>query len=315
MIVVTSAKIRRDLREHLKVKYKQVDFRFYSNIDEAAEDLKQADVLITYGEDLTGHHIEQASCLKWIMVIAAGLDQMPFEVIRKNNITVTNAKGIHAVPMAEYTINAMLQVSRQTEELLTSQDQKVWHRPEMSELYGKTIGILGAGSIGQGIARLAKAFGMNVVGLNRSGKEVECFDRIIAYNELHDLLKSSDFVISILPKMKETDELLSEKQFKKMKTNAVFINIGRGNVINEADLLEALDRGEIKHAVLDVFNVEPLPKGHPFWEAKDITVTPHVSGISPQYQVRALEIFEENLEVFLKGKKDYINWIDPVKGY
>lgn len=315
MIVVTSGKIRSDLQEQLRAMFQKIDFRFHPHINKAEKDLQEADVLITYGEDLVDRHIEEAANLKWIMVISAGLDQMPFKAIEKKKIIVTNGKGIHVIPMAEYTINAMLQISRQSEEILSNQKNKEWDRPIVSELYGKTIGILGAGAIGQGIAKLAKAFGMNVIGLNQSGKEVGSFDQIITYNELPVILAASDYIVSVLPKMKETDNMLSKKQFDLMKNDAVLINIGRGNVVNEADLLNALEHGQIKHAVLDVFNEEPLPKEHPFWESKSITVTPHLSGISPQYQSRALEIFEKNLEVFLSGNGKYINLIEPTKGY
>ncbi|WP_416149048.1 D-2-hydroxyacid dehydrogenase [Salipaludibacillus sp. HK11] len=316
MKVVTSAKIRRDIREQLIKSYSELDFQFHTNIDEAEVDLFDADVLITYGEDLNDEHIYQAKKLKWIMVISAGLDEMPFEAINKQGITVTNAKGIHAIPMAEYTIGMMLQVSRQAKVVIENEYNKKWDRsPTMTELSGKTIGILGAGSIGQEIARLSKAFNMKVIGLNRSGSQVKNFDEIVTKNQLESLLKESDFLVSVLPKIKETNNILGEDEFFQMKKNAILINIGRGNVINEQDLIKALQKEEIQHAVLDVFNEEPLPKENSFWLNEKITVTPHLSGISPQYQPRAFEIFDHNMKVFLGDAEKYINLIDPEKGY
>lgn len=316
MLVVTSAKIRRDLRERLTETYPNVIFRFHSHINEAERDLKEADILITYGEDLNGKHIDKAENLKWIMVISAGLDEMPFKEIEKKAITVTNAKGIHAIPMAEYAIGMILQVSRQTKVVIDNESNQKWDRsPTMTELYGKTIGILGAGAIGQEVARLAKVFNMKVIGLNRTGNQVDNFDRMVSGTDLSILLTESDFIVSVLPKMKQTDEILAEKQFDQMKNNAVLVNMGRGNVIHEQDLIAALRKDKFKHAVLDVFNEEPLPVDHPFWEEAKITVTPHVSGISPQYQPRAFEIFDHNMKVFLDGKGDYINLIDLNKGY
>jgi len=313
---VTSAKIRRDIREKLIESYSELNFRFHTNINEAENDLKDADVLITYGEDLNDKYIDMAKKLKWIMVISAGLDEMPFEAIEKKGITVTNAKGIHAIPMAEYTIGMMLQVARQAKVVIDNESNNNWDRtPTMMELYGKTIGILGAGAIGQEVARLAKAFNMKVIGLNRSGDPVENFDQIVTKKQLGSLLKESDFLVSVLPKIKETNNILGKDEFKQMKKSAILINIGRGNVIHEQDLIKALRNEEIQHAVLDVFNEEPLPIDHPFWSEEKITVTPHLSGISPQYQPRAFEIFNYNMKVFLDRKGDYINLIDLKKGY
>jgi len=313
---VTSAKIRRDIREKLIESYSELNFRFHTKINEAENDLKDADVLITYGEDLNDKYIDMAKKLKWIMVISAGLDEMPFEAIEKKGITVTNAKGIHAIPMAEYTIGMMLQVARQAKVVIDNESNNNWDRtPTMMELYGKTIGILGAGAIGQEVARLAKAFNMKVIGLNRSGDPVENFDQIVTKKQLESLLKESDFLVSVLPKIKETNNILGKGEFKQMKKSAILINIGRGNVIHEQDLIKALRNEEIQHAVLDVFNEEPLPIDHPFWSEEKITVTPHLSGISPQYQPRAFEIFNYNMKVFLDRKGDYINLIDLKKGY
>lgn len=316
MLVVTSAKIRRDLRERLTQTYPNLSFRFHSHISEAEDDLKDADVLITYGEDLNGNHINMTKKLKWIMVISAGLDEMPFAEIKKKGITVTNAKGIHAIPMAEYAIGMLLQVSRQAKLVIENESNQKWDRsPTMTELNGKTIGILGAGAIGQEVARLAKAFNMKVIGLNRSGNPVANFDHMVTRSDLSTLLEESDYIVSVLPKLKQTDNILTEKQFDQMKGNTILVNMGRGNAIHEQDLLVALHNEKLKHAVLDVFNDEPLPDDHPFWKEEKITVTPHLSGISHQYQPRAFEIFDHNMKIFLGETGNYINLIDPEKGY
>ncbi|SES38259.1 D-2-hydroxyacid dehydrogenase [Salisediminibacterium halotolerans] len=316
MKVVTSAKIRRDLREHLLNTYPQIDFAFHPSIAEAEKDLTDADVLITYGEDLTDRHIAVAEKLQWIMVISAGLDKMPFEAIKQKGITVTNATGIHAVPMAEYALAVMLQTARQTKTIIEQEKNKLWDRsPLMTELHNKTVLIIGAGQIGTQTARLTKAFNMKTLGVNRTGADFAPFDEIIKTENLLDMLPEADFIVSVLPKTPETDGLLDQSAFAAMKKEAVLINMGRGNVIHETDLIEALNREEFSHAVLDVFNEEPLPADHPFWEHPDVTVTPHISGISPQYQPRALEIFEYNLAVYERGHGTYWNWIDLNKGY
>ncbi|QKS70632.1 D-2-hydroxyacid dehydrogenase [Paenalkalicoccus suaedae] len=316
MIILSSANLQKDIEDQLKQSYQDLDFLFYPDIEAAADDLPRADVLITYGEDLTEKEIEIATNLKWIMVISAGMDEMPFEAIAKRDIMVTNARGIHAIPMAEYVMHMMLFVSRQTEVVLEQEEAHVWDRsPVMNELHSQTIGILGAGAIGKEVARLAKAFRMNVVGVNRSGDHVEPFDTIIPIENLAEEVGKWDFLVSILPKTDATSNLLDKAIFTKMKHSATIINIGRGNVVHEEDMIEALDNRDFHHAVLDVFNEEPLSAEHPFWAHPHITVTPHLSGISPMYQPRAIDIFTSNLDIYLNNEKTYTNLVDPKKGY
>ncbi|WNF36707.1 D-2-hydroxyacid dehydrogenase [Bacillaceae bacterium IKA-2] len=316
MKVVSSAKLKTEQKENLINNYPDLRFHFFKNIEEASEDLLDADILITYGEDLTTEIIKKVECLKWIMVISAGLDKMPFQIIKKKGILVTNAKGIHKIPMAEYTIAMILQVARQAKKVIENEQSHIWdRRVSMTELSGKTLGILGAGAIGAQIATYARVFNMKIIGFNRSGRRVEGFDEIVTKETLDKLLMKSDFIVSVLPSTAETVGILNKHTFKLMKKSATFINIGRGKNVVEEDLIVALKSGEISHAVLDVFGQEPLPQEHAFWEMNNVTVTPHISGISAKYLPRAIEIFETNLKVFLDGGKDYLNIVDLDKGY
>ncbi|NJP37790.1 D-2-hydroxyacid dehydrogenase [Alkalicoccus luteus] len=316
MKIVSSGNIHLDITLNLEKRFNEHDFCWHENMSQAEADLKDADVFITYGEDMEPHHIETASRLKWIMIVSAGMDEMPFQEVAAKNILVTNAKGIHAVPMAEYSMHMMLHTARKTPVVQAQEKEHRWSRePVMNELYGASLLIAGAGAIGSRTAELAKAFGMHVTGINRSGGESPYFDRLLDVSRLPEALEDADYVISILPKTEETTNFFSMDQFRQMKQSGVFINIGRGNAVHEQDIITALDEGEFSHACLDVFNEEPLPEDHPFWAHPSITVTPHLSGISPMYQPRAMEIFEKNLTVFLSGKGEYINQVDPVRGY
>lgn len=317
MKVVSSAKLKTKLKEKLITKYPQLEFCFLKDMDEAIDDLQNADVLITYGEDLTDEIISSAKRLKWIMVISAGLDRMPFKAIKQKGILVTNAKGIHKIPMAEYTMAMILQVARQTKQLIWNEQNHIWDRTvPMMEIEEKTLGIIGAGAIGTQIAKYAKVFNMKTIGFNRSGQKVEAFDEMVTMNNIRDLLQKSDFIVSVLPSTPETDGMINKEVINQMKDNVVFINIGRGRNVVENDLITGIESGKIAHAVLDVFAIEPLPAEHPFWDMKKVTITPHLSGISAEYQPRAIKIFEENLKIFLgSSKSDYINVIDLDKGY
>ena len=316
MKVVSSARIQDSLQRSLLSQFPQVSFSFFNNMDEVGSALEDAEVLITYGEDLTPDLIKQAKVLKWIMVISAGLDKMPFREIKEKGIVVTNCKGIHAKPMAEYTIGMMLQVARKAKELAANQEQHIWdRRVPMMELNGKTIGILGIGAIGQEIARLAKAFQMKTLGMNTSGKEVEYVDKVYTFAEVADLLQQSDFIVNVLPSTNKTENFINEERISFFKKDSIFINIGRGSTVDEQALISGLETNHINHAVLDVFQEEPLPADSIFWDMDHVTVSPHLSGISSLYQLRAIEIVIENMKRYLDSNVELYNRIDLDKGY
>ncbi|MCA1032660.1 D-2-hydroxyacid dehydrogenase [Bacillus timonensis] len=317
MFVLSTVKPTKELIEDTETNFPQDTFVFRKNIEECHDDMPKAEVLITLGEDLTPSIIEKAVNLKWIMVLSAGMEKMPFEAIKNKGILVTNARGIHKIPMGEYTISMILQHARNTKKLLELEEKQEWNRRavETFELHGKTIGILGAGAIGGEVARLAKAFNMKVLGVNRSGRKAEHVDEMYTIDKLNDVLTQVDFLISVLPSTKETQYLLEEKHFKMMKKEAVFINIGRGDLIKDSVLMNALIQGEIAHAILDVFEVEPLPKDHPFWSMDQVTVTPHISSITKNYMPRAFDIFFKNFHIYKQGSSNYVNKIDVERGY
>jgi phosphoglycerate dehydrogenase-like enzyme len=316
MFILTSAKIRRSIQKKLRDSYPDLSFGFCESMKDARKNLSEADILITYGEDLTEELIDEAKKLRWIMIIAAGIENMPMDAIKKRKITVTNARGIHKTPMAEYTIAMMLQTTKKMKQWYDNERAHHWGRQlKIGELRDKTVVIAGTGAIGSEIARLAKAFRMKTVGVNRNGGPAEHIDKLYTRENLNDCLRLADFVVSVLPSTDATDGFFAREQFQAMKDDAVFINIGRGNSVRENDLIEALQKGELAHAVLDVFEKEPLDESHPFWHMEQATVTPHFSGITRQYQHRAFELFEENLSVFLSGGDDYVNLIDYERGY
>lgn len=302
--VLSTVKLPEYLKYDLNRSYPDVTFYHDRKVDEALDLLPEAEVILTYGEDLTEEHIQQAKKLKWIMVASAGIDQLPFNALEKYDILVTNSKGVHAIPMAEYCMAMMLQVSRQANVLSENQQLHKWdRRVRMEELYEKTVLIIGTGAIGQTTAKLTQAFGMNVWGVNSDGRAVDHFDNTYKMSEVNDLLPKADFVISILPSTVQTKGLLNKEFFLHMKENAVFINIGRGDVVVEKDLIEVLHINSSIHAVLDVFETEPLPADHQLWDMENVTITPHLSGITKRYLPRAMEIFKSNLGYYIRNER------------
>lgn len=317
MKVVSSAKLSEKHQIDLMSRYNEVDFYFFDNLEQAVQELITADILITYGEDLNGNIIEGCEKLKWVQVISAGIERIPFEALIKKNIIVTNAKGIHTTPMSEYTISAILQLARKSHELYKNQLEKKWNRSIRTfEISDKTIGIIGLGAIGQGIAGKAKAFNMRVIGINTDGRDVKNVDQVYSLNELNILLSESDFIVIVVPLTEDSYHLIGAKELQNIKKTAYLINIARGEIIDESALIESLSNGDLAGAVLDVFSEEPLSIEHPFWSLENCIVTPHLAGRSPKYIERALEIFKYNMGLYIKQDiKDMKNLIDLRKRY
>ncbi|MCM3789066.1 D-2-hydroxyacid dehydrogenase [Domibacillus indicus] len=314
MNIVFTFRPPRMIQADLQTKFPNETFSFYKHIDEARP-LHEAEILVTFGSDLTKEHIDECKSLKWIMVASAGIEEMPLQAIKERDILVTNARGIHKTPMAEFTIGFMLNHVKRFAELRKLEQTETWNKQlPLGELYGKEVTVLGTGAIGQEIARLAKAFGMTTTGVNKSGHAAEGFDRVFSIDKLISAVREADFIVSVLPSTPDTVNALGTEHFEAMKNTAAFINIGRGDLVSETVLLSAINDEEIAHAYLDVFVKEPLPEGHPFWRHPGITVTPHISSVTERYVPRAIEIFEHNLYCFMDGG-EYANVIDVTKGY
>ncbi|MGP4071682.1 D-2-hydroxyacid dehydrogenase [Piscibacillus sp. B03] len=316
MNILVTARMKTYLREGLMEKFPEATFNFKYPITEAETYIPEADVIVTFGEDLTNDHIEQAKNLKWIMVVSAGLDEMPFEKIIEKNILVTNARGIHKIQMSEYVIGMLLQVYRNLPTFLENQRKHVYDkRVKIEEISGKTMIVVGTGAIGQETARKAKAFDMKTIGVSRTGAKKDHFDECYKNEELLNKLPEADFVINVLPATPDTEKMFKADHFKTMKEDAIFLNMGRGTTVDEEQMIEALRDNEIRHAILDVFETEPLPEESPLWDMENVTLTPHNSAVTSGYMPRALDIFEKNLKQFLNGEEPSVNVIDPKRGY
>jgi len=303
-------------REQLSELFPEFHFLFFENMEEAKGVLPETEILVTYGEDVNKDILDQASELKWIMVFSAGLEKIPFKELKRRGILLTNARGIHKIPMAEFAIGLLLMHAKQFLVFSKQQEEHLWNkRVPTKELLGETLLVLGTGAIGREIARYAKFFGMKTIGINRNARPIQEFDETYSLSELNQVLPEADYVLSILPSTKDTIGIFTLEQFMLMKESAVFINLGRGDCIVEEDLLNALEKGEFSHAYLDVFSEEPLRKEHPFWTCNRITITPHVSARSSMYVSRGMDIFIDNLKRYITGREDMINLIDLDRGY
>ena len=217
--------------------------------------------------------------------------------------------------MAEYTIGLLLSYYKNLLTAYDLQKEGQWDsKLKSDELYNKTGIILGTGEIGKELARLLKAFNVKVIGFNTKGRDVEYFDETYKIDDVNNHLKDADFVVSILPSTAETRGLVGKDFFENMNDEAVFLNIGRGDLITDETLKYVLDNELINHLILDVFNNEPLESDSFVYQYDNITVTPHASARTDLYTERALNMFLENLENYLNGK-ELFNTVSYEKGY
>lgn len=306
---------KEDRQTKLRETYQDTTFSFVSSIEEVPS-FKEVTVLVTFGEDLTDAILEQAPQLKWIHVLSAGVERLPFEQIKERGIRVTNSRGIHAIPMSEHAIWMMLDYVKQAKTYHKAQVERKWARKvKPTELTDLTVVLLGTGAIASKIAERAEIFGMKRIGVNTDGRAVDYFDFVYPMNEWEKALRQADFLINVLPATSSTEGILNQNAFHAVKSGAVLINLGRGNAVIEKDLVNALESEGLEHAYLDVFNEEPLPKESPLWNHESITITPHISASTSFYMQRALRIFEENLSLFIEGKENYVNEVHIGKGY
>lgn len=242
--------------------------------------------------------------LKWVHSFSAGVDRVLTEYIKDSNILISNSSGIHKTPIAEHIIGFMLMFTRRFYHTFQNQQKHIWEKDyTLGELYNKNVLIVGAGEIGMEAARLAHAFGAHVMAVTRSQKPKPDFvDAMGLDADLNTMLHLADFVVISLPHTPETHHFFDARRFALMKPDAVIINIGRGSIINEQDLIEALRQNVIGGAALDVTEKEPLPPDSPLWNMENVIITPHHSGLSDQYMNRAIDLFCKNLSAFLKGQ-------------
>jgi phosphoglycerate dehydrogenase-like enzyme len=312
MKILCSLPVRKEQREEVRAILSEAEFLVVKDFSQVDEDVE---ILVSFGQDITEETMSNFPKLRWIQVMSAGIDRLPLQAMAGRGIALTNARGVHQIQMSEHILWSILTLMRQGQIYIRQQIRRVWD-PEvrLEELYGKTVCIVGAGNIGEAVAEKCRAFGMTVWGVSRSGKNHQAYDRMGTMNDLTAFLGSSDIVVVILPLTAETFGMFNKDLFSQMKAGSYFVNVARGAVVNEPDLLEALNTGKICAAALDVFRQEPLPKSSLFWGMDNVLLTPHIGGRTPHLTARTFEIFTKNLRLYPNFAQMH-NHIDLSKGY
>jgi len=274
--------------------------------------IESADILVSFGVQLADHVYRESRNLTWVQALGTGVDGIIGEPSLPANVVVTNIHGrIMADSMSEAAFMAMLALSRNLPRALRAQARHAWERAPSRLLNGKSVGILGVGMIAADLAPRCKAFGMRVIGITATRREVPGFDRMVGRDELEQTLPEVDYLILLIPYSAQTRGLVGGKLISAMKPTSYLINLARGGVVDEDALVDALKQNKIAGAALDVFATEPLPGDHPLWSMENVIVTPHLGGFHDEYADRALPIVEENVRKFLAG--DIENMINVVR--
>ncbi len=281
--------------------------------------------------------LPQCPKLRWMQQWSAGADWlMEHPDVQTMEFTLTNASGVHAVPISEHIFAYLLAFARHIPQAVRAQQNRIWIAngkqsdgasgtsgddlatltdQDMLELKEKTLLLLGIGAIGERTAKLADAFEMRVVGVRHSPeKSVPHVEQMVGNDDLLDVLPEADFVVITLPLTPETKGLFDAEKIGAMKESAYLINIGRGEIVDEEALINALKQEKIAGAGLDVFQQEPLPEASPLWMMENVIVTSHYAGLTPRYDERAFNIFIDNLERYRNGE-ELRNVVDKEMGY
>lgn len=251
---------------------------------------------------------------RWIHFLSAGVEKIWAMDFDKTRPLMTKSSGVHGAPMSEYAIGAMLHFTKQFGRFHDQARRAEWQRTWLDELTGKQLTVLGLGHIGQSLARRAKAFDMQVAGTLKHLRPLEQVDRVVAMEEIAPELARTDFLVCCLPLTDETQDLVDTEFLARLKPGAVLVDISRGGVVKGDAVIQALDAGILEGAALDVFEQQPLPADSPLWKRDDVLITPHVSGTTPHYLERALDVFVHCLRAF-QSSEPIRNKVDIDSGY
>jgi phosphoglycerate dehydrogenase-like enzyme len=308
------------LAETLRVYWPEMKVVHLRDYELLAAEIPDTDIFVGYS--IRPEQFSQGTRLKWIHSTAAGVAQLMFPELRSSGVLVTNIRGVHAAPVAEHVLGAMIALARRFPHAISAQlrghwaQQEIWEaavRPR--ELAGSLLLMVGFGAIGREVARRARAFGMRIWAITRSGRSDSTLaDRILRADELHSALPEADFVLLAAPETSETHHIIGEAQLARMKSTAFLINVARGSLVDEAALAEALSRSSIAGAALDVTEHEPLPPESPLWKLENLLLTPHVSAASESLWERQTALLAENLERWFSGR-ELLNRVDLSRGY
>lgn len=312
--------IAQDLNETLQQEVKNAapdwNIIFGRKTENWKDHINHAEIIAGWKREME-KDVQEDDALRWIQTWSAGVDSLPLDIYEDRGYIVTSANGVHAHPISETIFALLLGWTRKLHKYVRQQEKKSWHHAHLSgEIHGKTMMIYGVGAIGEETAKIAKAFNMHVIGVRRSDKPSDYADEVITFKEAEPRLQEADYIVNALPLTDETKGYFSLNKFKKMKREAFFVNIGRGETVSEEALIAVLEKGDLAGAGLDVFCTEPLPDSSPLWSMEKVIITPHTAGSTSHYNERVIrDIFLPNLKAYLAEEELPVNVVNFEAGY
>jgi phosphoglycerate dehydrogenase-like enzyme len=306
--------------EELRTRFPHITFLHSTSREADIELADSADVAFTIS--LSKEAIARAAQLKWLHCSGHAIGHFPLADLAARGIVVTNSRGIQAIPIAEHVMACLLALARRLPQTLRDQRERAWRPNNLAGeaspwlLAGRTLAVIGVGTLGQAIAMRARAFGMHVMGVRRNPERgvPEGFDDVVGPADRDQLLALADVLVMAAPLTSETARLLDADAIARLKPGAIVVNVARGQLIDEQALAAALASGRLGGAALDVFATEPLPADNPFWALPNVIVTPHNSGFRVGHFDAVIDLFSENLRRF-ERRVDLLNVVDLKVGY
>jgi phosphoglycerate dehydrogenase-like enzyme len=289
----------------------------YATESRLAASLPGADVLFAWDfrSDALAAAWPHAGALRWVHVAGAGVDRLLFPELAASDVVVTNSRGVFDEPMADYVLALVLCFAKDLHTTLRLQQQRRWKHRETERLARARALVVGTGPIGRAIGRRLASAGMTVSGIGRAGRAGDPdLGDIQPFGRLHEVLGQADYVVLAAPLTGETRDMMDAAALARMKPSARLVNVGRGALVAEPDLVEALAAGRIAGAALDVFADEPLPASSPLWDMPNVIVSPHMSGDAAGWREELVEVFTSNLSRYREGAP-LLNVVDKHRGY
>lgn len=292
-----------EYRDRLRAEFPQIKVDLVDHFSKVDPFITDTDVLITFPAMITDEVLRKARRLKWVQALGTGLDGLIDLPSLRHDVVITSVRGIHGAPLSEAALLSMLALARQLPRAIRAQDQRRWERWPSVLLKGKAVGILGIGAIAIELAPRCKALGMRVVGISSAPQRKPTgFDALRHRDELAAAVADLDFLVLLTPLTAQTRHIIDARILAAMKPTSFLINIARGGVVNEDDLVVALRDGRIAGAALDALEQEPLPEDHPLWSAGNVIITAHLAGYNDEYVDDAMPVIVHNMRCFLAGR-------------
>ena len=286
----------------LKQAFPALDIITAPDLPESVPRFPDAHIIMAAGHGFNDERLAKAKKLQWIHAMTTGFDAIAASRTLGPEVVLTTTRGIHGPQMAEMAFLYMLNLARDYPRMHDNQKKHVWQRWTQVRLHDKTVVITGLGLIAEALAPRCKAFGMTVLGVSATPRDVASFDQVVAYSQFADAAARADFLVVLTPYSPAMDNLINAKILAAMKPSAYLLNLARGGLCDEAALLDALRHKRIAGAGLDVFRTEPLPKDSPFWDLNNVLITAHCSGSSDDNLAMTWPILETNVRCFLDGR-------------